>query len=62
MGSQPGALIKELKEAGVPLYFYGVGITSPRDIIVTEMDAPEAAFLEDETFGQGTRPVPRIGW
>ena len=48
MGSQPGGLIKELKEAEVPLYFYGVGITSPRDIIVTEMDAPEAAFLEDE--------------
>jgi uncharacterized membrane protein len=48
MGSQPGSLIRELKEAGVPLYFYGVGITSPRDIIVTEMDAPEAAFLEDE--------------
>ena len=48
MGSQPGVLIKELKESGVPLYFYGVGITSPRDIIVTEMDVPEAAFLEDE--------------
>ena len=47
-GMPPGSLIKELKEAGVPLYFYGVGITSPRDIIVTEMDAPEAAFLEDE--------------
>ena len=48
MGSQPGVLIKELKESGVPLYFYGVGITSPRDIIVTEMDVPETAFLEDE--------------
>ncbi len=47
-GTQPRALIQELKEAGVPLYFYGVGITSPRDIIVTEMSAPPASFLEDE--------------
>ena len=44
MGAQPRTLIKELKESGVPLYFYGVGITSPRDIIVTEMDTP-ASFL-----------------
>ena len=48
LGAQPRTLIKELKEAGVPLYFYGVGITSPRDIIVTEMDSPPASFLGDE--------------
>lgn len=50
MGAQPRTLIKELKESGVPLYFYGVGITSPRDIIVTEMDAPPASFLGDEVL------------
>ena len=47
-GVQPRTVGSELSNAGVPLYFYGVGITSPRDIIITEMDAPPAAFLEDE--------------
>ncbi len=47
-GVQPRTVGSELSSAGVPLYFYGVGITSPRDIIITEMDAPPAAFLEDE--------------
>ena len=47
-GVQPSTVGSELSNAGVPLYFYGVGITSPRDIIITEMDAPPAAFLEDE--------------
>ena len=47
-GVQPHTVGSELSNAGVPLYFYGVGITSPRDIIITEMDAPPAAFLEDE--------------
>ena len=47
-GVQPRTVGSELSNVGVPLYFYGVGITSPRDIIITEMDAPPAAFLEDE--------------
>ena len=47
-GVQPRTVGSELSSVGVPLYFYGVGITSPRDIIITEMDAPPAAFLEDE--------------
>ena len=32
----------------MPLFLYGVGITSPADIIVTDIDAPSVAFLEDE--------------
>ena len=71
-GAQPLAVGNELNEAGVPLYFYGVGITSPRDIIITEMDAPAAAFIEDELMvrvrvrsqglaGQTGRLVLRLG-
>jgi hypothetical protein len=51
-GTQPLAVSAELNEAGLPLFFYGVGITSPRDIIITEMDAPAAAFIEDELLVQ----------
>ena len=36
------------KQEGVPLYIYGVGITSPRDIIVGNLFAPEVAFVKDE--------------
>jgi len=47
-GVQPLTVAQEMGQTGVPVYFYGVGITSPRDIIITEMDAPSAAFVEDE--------------
>ncbi len=33
---------------GLPLYIYGVGITSPRDIIVAGVFTPDIAFLGDE--------------
>jgi hypothetical protein len=36
------------RQEGVPLYIYGVGITSPRDIIVANLFAPEVAFVKDE--------------
>jgi hypothetical protein len=36
------------REEGVPLYFYGVGITSPRDIRVASVLTRDIAFLEDE--------------
>ena len=36
------------KAEGAPLYIYGVGITSPRDIIVPNLFAQEVAFIKDE--------------
>jgi len=32
----------------MPLYIYGVGITSPRDIIVDSVFTPDVAFINDE--------------
>ena len=32
----------------MPLYIYGVGITSPRDIAVDSVFTPEVAFIKDE--------------
>ncbi len=36
------------RQEGVPLYIYGVGITSPRDIIVGNLFTQEVAFVKDE--------------
>ena len=36
------------RQEGVPIYIYGVGITSPRDIIVAHLLAPDVAFANDE--------------
>lgn len=47
-GTSPRETAVQLKQEGVPLYIYGVGITSPRDIIVTNLLAPEVAFVRDE--------------
>ena len=49
------------RQEGVPLYIYGVGITSPRDIIVGNLFTQEVAFVKDElpvtvrVRGQGLR-------
>lgn len=47
-GLSPREAATQLKQENLPLYIYGVGITSPRDIIVTNLMAPALAFLEDE--------------
>lgn len=47
-GSQPrDAAALALREE-VPLYIYGVGITSPRDIILQNLFAPDVTFVNDE--------------
>jgi len=47
-GSQPREAAALLRAEGVPLYIYGVGITSPRDIIVANIFAPDVTFVKDE--------------
>ena len=47
-GSQPRDMADLLRQEGVPLYVYGVGITSPRDIIVGNLFAPDVSFVKDE--------------
>src|SRR5215207_216255 len=47
-GSQPREAAALLRAEGVPLYVYGVGITSPRDIIVGNIFAPDVTFVRDE--------------
>jgi hypothetical protein len=47
-GSQPREVAALLRQEGVPLYVYGVGITSPRDIIVGNLFAPDVTFVKDE--------------
>ena len=48
LGSQPRDVAAQLREAGVPLFIYGTGITAPRDIIVANLFAPEVSFAKDE--------------
>lgn len=47
-GSEPRAAAALAKEAHVPLYIYGVGITSPKNLIVGNIFAPEISFVKDE--------------
>ena len=60
-GSAPLDAARLARSEGVPLYIYGVGITSPRDIIVGNFFVPEVAFVKDElpvtvrVRGQGLR-------
>ncbi len=47
-GSLPRDAAILAREEGLPLYVYGVGITSPRDIIVGNLFAPEVSFVDDQ--------------
>ena len=47
-GVSPMESARLAKQEGVPLYIYGVGITSPRDIIVSSLLTQEVAFVKDE--------------
>ena len=47
-GSQPREAAALLREEGIPVYAYGVGITRPRDIIVGNLFAPDVSFIKDE--------------
>ena len=48
-GSQPREIASQMRQEMVPIYAYGVGITSPRDIIVGNIFAPDITFVKDET-------------
>ncbi len=47
-GNPPLEAASLLKQEHLPLYVYGVGITSPRDIIVGSLFAPDVSFVKDE--------------
>src|SRR5258705_2303666 len=47
-GAQPLESAAALRQESTPIYVYGVGITSPRDIIVANVFAPDVTFVKDE--------------
>jgi hypothetical protein len=47
-GSPPQEAADRLRAEGIPIYAYGVGLTSPRDIIVGGLFAPEVTFVQEE--------------
>jgi len=47
-GSEPLDAAGAAAREKMPLYIYGVGITSPRDIIVDGVFTPDVAFIKDE--------------
>jgi uncharacterized membrane protein len=46
-GSSPIEAAAMAKQDGVPLFIYGVGVTTPQDIIVTELDAPQVSNVKE---------------
>ncbi|MFH1499739.1 MAG: hypothetical protein ABII82_18155, partial [Verrucomicrobiota bacterium] len=46
-GAPPLEVARLARQDGVPLYLYGVGVTTPRDLAVLEVNGPQLAFLRD---------------
>lgn len=47
-GTSPLEIATLLRQENIPLFVHGVGITSPRDIIVGSLFAPDVSFVKDE--------------
>jgi len=47
-GSSPIEAAQIAKEQGVPLFIYGVGVTSPRDVRVREVNSQKLAFVQEK--------------
>jgi hypothetical protein len=47
-GSSPLEAAEIAKEDEVPLFIYGVGVTSPQDIMVAGLDAPQVANVKEK--------------
>jgi len=47
-GMPPMVAATMAQQEGVPLYIYGVGMKTPKDVSVTGLMAPELAFVNDE--------------
>ena len=47
-GGPVGDAAASLKSEGVPAYVYGVGVRSPRDLLVANVFAPDVSFVDDE--------------
>jgi hypothetical protein len=47
-GSSPEEAAAMARQDGVPLLIYGVGVTSPHDIIVKELDGPPVANVKEK--------------
>lgn len=46
-GLAPSEAAAAARAEGVPVFFYGVGVTEPRDVAVVSADAPRIAFLKE---------------
>jgi hypothetical protein len=53
-GTQPVDAAALAQQDKVPLYIYGVGISSPHDIIVSQVYAPEVEFAGEDAHAQVT--------
>lgn len=47
VGSSPLEAAQLAREQGVPLFIYGVGVTSPPDVILQEIEVQRLAFVEE---------------
>jgi uncharacterized membrane protein len=47
-GSSPLEAAAIAKQDGVPLFIYGIGVTSPQDIMVAALDAPQVSNVKEK--------------
>ncbi len=47
-GSSPLEAAAIAREDGVPLYIYGIGITTPKDIMLSGIDAPQVSNIKEK--------------
>lgn len=60
-GLPPAEAARLAREAGVPLFVYGIGVTSPIDVVMKGLDAPRLAFVKERVDVRAGFHVQGIG-
>jgi hypothetical protein len=60
-GLPPAEAARLTREANVPLFVYGVGVTSPIDLVMKEVSAPRLAFVRERVDVKAKFSVQGVG-
>lgn len=60
-GLPPAEAARLTREANIPLFVYGIGVTSPIDLVMKEVNAPRLAFVKERVDVKAKFSVQGVG-
>lgn len=60
-GLPPAEAARLTREANIPLFIYGIGVTTPVDLVMKEVSAPRLAFVKERVDVKAKFSVQGVG-